>query len=380
MSDNEERSFVAPEESAPAPNPASAATEKDGHATAKPATRTSGLIFDALVLGWIFARGFLLKPSAPAPDLTPDGIPTAAPDRAPQKTGRAADRMLDPELNLRRRETWGTLFVICAFAAGVVGGAGFVFAYWAHSDNWVLGAAMALFLGAFGAGLVLYSQWLMPHKEAVEPRETLQSGPAEREAAVEDYCAGADTVQRRGLLKWMGAAVAAILAAMVVSLLRSLGMSPYPSLFTPVWKRGERLVTADGKAVSISSLDTGSTVTVFPEGSLGSERAQTVLIRVREQLLHLPEDRASWAPMGYVAYSRVCTHAGCPVGLFEAETHQLLCPCHQSTFDVLRSAAPTGGPAARPLPQLPLYADSDGNLRAAGGFTEPPGPGFWGMS
>ena len=88
-------------------------------------------------------------------------------------------------------------------------------------------------------------------------------------------------------------------------------------------------------------------VTVFPEGSIGDEKAQTVLIRVKEQLLRLPEDRADWAPMGYLAYSRVCTHAGCPVGLYEAESHLLLCPCHQSTFNVLEAAQPTGGPAAR---------------------------------
>jgi ubiquinol-cytochrome c reductase iron-sulfur subunit len=80
-----------------------------------------------------------------------------------------------------------------------------------------------------------------------------------------------------------------------------------------------------------------------------------------------------------LAFSRICTHAGCPVGLYQSETHLLLCPCHQSTFNVLQSAVPTGGPATRSLPQLPLYVDSDGTLRASGGFSEPPGPGFWGM-
>lgn len=118
---------------------------------------------------------------------------------------------------------------------------------------------------------------------------------------------------------------------------------------------------------------------VFPENSIGDERAQTVLIRVNEKFLRLPSNRANWAPMGYVAYSRVCTHAGCSVGMFESTTDQLMCPCHQSTFDVLRAARPTGGPAARALPQLPLYADADGILRAGGGFSAPPGPGFWEM-
>jgi ubiquinol-cytochrome c reductase iron-sulfur subunit len=165
---------------------------------------------------------------------------------------------------------------------------------------------------------------------------------------------------------------------MAVSLFRSLGRSPDPILFSRVWKRGQRLTDSNGTPVSVNTLEPGSTLIVFPEGKIGDERAQTVLIRVDERLI--PRDRrASWAPKGYLAYSRVCTHAGCPVGLYEVTTCQLMCPCHQSTFDVLRGARPTGGPAARPLPQLPLYADADGTLRAADGFTTPPGPGFWGM-
>ncbi len=137
---------------------------------------------------------------------------------------------------------------------------------------------------------------------------------------------------------------------------------------------------ANGRLISINTLDPGGTVVAFPENDVGNERAQTVLVRVDERLLsQVPQRRAGWSPMGYFAYSRVCTHAGCPVGLFEATTGLLMCPCHQSTFDVLRGAQPTSGPAARPLPQLPLYVDNDGTLRAADGFTTPPGPGFWGM-
>jgi ubiquinol-cytochrome c reductase iron-sulfur subunit len=136
----------------------------------------------------------------------------------------------------------------------------------------------------------------------------------------------------------------------------------------------------DGKPVLVNDLRPGSTMIVFPEGSIGSEKAQTVLVRVEQHLLELPEDRADWAPMGNLAFSRVCTHAGCAVGMYEATTHQLMCPCHQSTFDVLRACQPTGGPAARALPQLPLYADADGTLRAGGGFSHVPGPGFWGIS
>jgi ubiquinol-cytochrome c reductase iron-sulfur subunit len=308
-------------------------------------------------------------------------LPARAVSEPIPQSGRAADRELETESQMDRHERWGTLFVLCSFIVAVLGGVGFVIAYWMGvTSTAVLGGTLALFFGGMGVALVLWARWLMSHKEAVEPRHVLQSSPGEREAAAEAFCGGAREVRRRRLLKWMGLTGVGVLAAMVVSLMRSLGMSPDPSLYSRIWKGGQRLVTLDGKPVSLSSLEPGSTVTVFPEDQVGSERAQTVLIRVQEQLLQLPEERASWAPSGYVAYSRVCTHAGCPVGEFEAEQSLLLCPCHQSTFDVLRAAAPTGGPAARPLAQLPLYADADGTLRAGGGFTSPPGPGFWEIS
>ncbi|HTW63565.1 MAG TPA: Rieske 2Fe-2S domain-containing protein [Bryobacteraceae bacterium] len=383
MSENEERAGL-PETSSP-PVPAPAETARTPDPETKPNSRKPALIVEALLFGLIFARGLFSKARVPGrrtPAAVPVPTPPAVPDRTPEKTGRAADRNLDMHSgsNVKKRERWGTFFIACAFALGIAAGLGFVIAYWLGGNDLLLGGTLAVFLGAFGSALVLYSHLLMLHKEAAEPREELPSSAGEREAALDEYCTGTRDVQRRGLLKWMGVAGTGLVAAMIISLLRSLGMSPYPSLFTTIWKGGERLMTAEGQPVSIALLEPGSSVTVFPEGSLGSERAQTVLIRVKEQLLQLPQDRANWAPMGYVAYSRVCTHAGCSVGLFESETHQLLCPCHQSTFDVLRAASPTGGPAARPLPQLPLYVDSDGNLRAGGGFTAPPGPGFSGMS
>ena len=296
------------------------------------------------------------------------------------KSGRAEDREMESESQMRRRERLGTGLVVCFFLIAILGGIGFLIAYWSGGNNTqLLGGSLAVFLGAMGITLVLWARWLMSHKEAVEPRHALASSPSAEKAAAKAFCDGVHDVRRRRLLTWMGLSGAGLFGTMVLSLLRSLGMSPDKSLYSRIWKGGQRLVTMDGKPVSLTSLQPGSMVTVFPEDQIGAERAQTVLIRVKEQLLQLPQDRASWAPGGYVAYSRVCTHAGCPVGEFEAEQSILLCPCHQSTFDVLRAAAPTGGPAARPLPQLPLYADADGTLRAGGGFTAPPGPGFWGM-
>ena len=145
-----------------------------------------------------------------------------------------------------------------------------------------------------------------------------------------------------------------------------------------MWRRGSYIATVDGRRLKATDLTAGSLATVFPENDLGGALSQTVLIRVQEggNIVTMP-GRESWGPEGYVAYSKVCTHAGCPVGLYEQVTKQLLCPCHQSLFEVTKGANPIFGPAPRPLPQLPLYVDSSGYLRAQAGYDEPIGPGFW---
>jgi ubiquinol-cytochrome c reductase iron-sulfur subunit len=136
-------------------------------------------------------------------------------------------------------------------------------------------------------------------------------------------------------------------------------------------------VAADGTPVTSSTLEVGSFTTVFPEGYEGSADSQAVLVRVEPGQLQLPPDRLAGAPDGLVAYSKICTHAGCPLGLYLAATHELRCPCHQSTFDVLDGARPVYGPAPKPLPQLPIEIAADGGLLATGDFTEPVGPSFW---
>ena len=338
-----------------------------------------------LELGWRFLElGWMTLDLAAVvvKRLLPEAKPRQVEEEhALDTAGRASDRVLASDSQMERRERWGTLLVVCCFLLSLLGAAGFLIGFWSgHNNTAVMGGGLALLLGGMGVALVVWARLLMTPKEAVEPRHELPSPPSQRAESEKALCDGVRDVRRRTLLGWMGFTMAALMGGVVVSLVRSLGVSPDSSLFSRVWKSGQRLVTIDGKPVSLSSLQPGSTVTVYPEDKIGSERAQTVLIRVQEQLLQLPDDRAHWAPSGYVAYSRVCTHAGCPVGEYEASQGVLLCPCHQSTFDVLRAAAPSGGPAARPLPQLPLYADADGTLRAGGGFTAPPGPGFWGIS
>jgi len=303
----------------------------------------------------------------------------------PMKLEAQLQRSADRDLNLQRGRPsvphphWGTFLVVCFFLIALASGIAFLLVYWRDGSNLLLGATLAICLGGFGFALVLYSHWLMPHEEAIEAREELPSSLVEREQASAEFHAASQGIQRRGLLKLIAASVISMGVAIVASAFRALGEDPFPTLFDTIWRRGQRLVNLDGAPVSVNALQPGNFMVVFPETSVGDERAQTVLIRVNQELLQLPRDRSDWAPMGYVAYSRVCTHAGCSVGMYETTTDQLMCPCHQSTFDVLRGARPTGGPAVRPLPQLPLYADSTGILRAAGGFSEPPGPGFWEM-
>ena len=305
-----------------------------------------------------------------------DGKPAPPP---PREQGRSADRDFDPGRQTARHERWGAALVATALAVSFAGGVLFLVVYWHFGSTQLLGATLAVFLGGLGVAVVLHGRWLMLRREATEPRERLSSPPQEKAAAAGEFRFANHEIHRRGLLATMVVIAGGIVTGAVVALFRSLGSPPDPPLESTVWKRGQRLTTSEGKPVRVDTLVPGSTVIVFPEDKIGDERAQTVLIRVPEDQLHLPNSRVNWAPMGYVAYSRVCTHAGCPVGLYLTTTETLMCPCHQSTFDILRAAQPTGGPAARALPQLPLYADENGILRAAGGFSAPPGPGFWGM-
>jgi ubiquinol-cytochrome c reductase iron-sulfur subunit len=273
----------------------------------------------------------------------------------------------------------GMFLIVLVFSLAFAAAVAFLFVYWTSRETMLLGGTIAIALGGVGAGLVIWAHRLMRYEEASGPREVLSSDLSERQALLEDFVAGQHQIERRRILGWMTGVVLGTLGVGVLSLLRSLGKSPLPVLLKPTWVNGERLVTEDGQPVPVDTLQPGDIITVFPEGRVGSVASQTLLIRVEEQLLRLPKGRSDWAPKGNVAYSRVCTHAGCSVALYEHREHLLLCPCHQSTFNVLETATPTSGPAARPLPQLPLYVDRDGYLRAAGDFTEPPGPGFWGI-
>ena len=143
------------------------------------------------------------------------------------------------------------------------------------------------------------------------------------------------------------------------------------------WSRGVRLVDADGAGIKANDIPVVGVTTVFPEGHVSAPESATLLIRLDDGLLLSQPGRDGWAPGGNVAYSKICTHAGCPVAVYNHIYYQLYCPCHQSVFDVLDGAKPLSGPATRALPQLALDIDAQGYLVARGDYTEPVGPDQW---
>jgi quinol---cytochrome c reductase iron-sulfur subunit len=267
--------------------------------------------------------------------------------------------------------------IAVAFVISTVAALGLTVVYARGGQPQLEGALLGLSLGALGAGVVLWARGLFPDEEVTEERPALQSRPEEVRAFVANFEAGEGLLlRRRFLTRLLGASLGALgLAALFP--IRSLGPLPGRALFRTAWRRGARLVAEDGRPVRLGDLNVGAVLTVFPEGHTEAEDSATVLIRVDAARLQLPAGRAGWAPDGHVAYSKICTHVACPVGLYQEEEHHLLCPCHQSTFDVLAGARPVFGPATRPLPQLPLAVDGEGYLIAQSDYEEPIGPGFW---
>jgi quinol---cytochrome c reductase iron-sulfur subunit len=267
--------------------------------------------------------------------------------------------------------------VVAALAVSALASAGLWVTYWVGGQPQVEGVLIALALGGLAVGLALWAKGFLPAGGLVEEREPLASTPSERRTFEREFEWGEDYLERRGFLIRMLLVALGALGVAAVFPIRSLGPKPGRSLFRTAWRAGSRVVTEQGESVAAADLPVGGVITVFPEGHLENADAQTLLIRMAPNELIAAPGRESWSPEGYVAYSKICTHAGCPVGLYEQETGRLFCPCHQSVFEARDGAKPTAGPATRPLPQLPLSIDEEGFLRARGDFPEPVGPGFW---
>ena len=266
---------------------------------------------------------------------------------------------------------------------GIVMIAGFGAAYWQNWNPWIIGGTMGAGLFLLGFGLTAWGKYLMPQGPFVEERHVLASSPEERDSMAAALVErSAVVVKRRKLLGGLFALGSGIFGIVAIfPLLRSLGPVPGTSLDRTQWRKGSVLVDSNGRTVNAGTLVVGGIMTVFPKGLQNTPEGQaidqTVLVRVQSTDLVTAKGRETWAPKGYVAYSKVCTHLGCPVGLYEQQLELLVCPCHQSMFNVRNGAIPQFGPAPRPLPQLPLHFDDEGNLAAQAGFDQAVGPGFF---
>ena len=275
------------------------------------------------------------------------------------------------QMERRAERRVAALFLLSAASAVVL-----AVVYWRGGQPQAEGVLLGLALGGLACGFVIWGNRLLPSGPFVDQRHEMASAPAEVEEAEADIERHGVITRRKLILRSLGLAGAGLGVAALFPI-RSLGPRPGRALLETPWRDGMRLVTEDGRLVRASDVPVGGLVTVFPESSPGSADGQAVLVRVDPGQLRPKPGREGWSPQGLVAYSKICTHAGCPVGLYQAADHSLLCPCHQSTFDVLDSAVPTFGPAAAPLPQLPLTIDAGGFVVARGDFSEPVGPSFW---
>ena len=255
----------------------------------------------------------------------------------------------------------------------------------AHQLFLGLGMAMALFF--IGAGAIHWAKQLMSDEEVIVQRHEFRSNDEDRAAFVKTVKEGAAVagLGRRPLIKRTLGLAVGLSGVIPVLLLRDLG--PLPSeLGMTKWKAGTRLVTDPGdRPIKASDLEVGAVAQTLPEIK-GEDKHRklsdiakdaVLLIRLRPEDFNLDDERLSWTHEGIIAFSKICSHMGCAVALYEQQTKHLLCPCHQSTFDVTRAAKVIFGPAARPLPQLAITVDSEGYLIAQAPFNEPVGPSFW---
>jgi ubiquinol-cytochrome c reductase iron-sulfur subunit len=333
----------------------------------------------------------------------------------PEHVARMAD--VDEKAARRAEKQVATLFGI-----SIVGTLAFIVLYFAISlettvfvpgigvtsaSNLALGATMALALLGIGFGAVHWAKTLMPDEEIVEERHPLRATDESRDRVVQEMRAGGTSSQitRRPMIKYtLGGALGLFAVPLVLQVAGSLGPMPQNSLSLTFWNGGPsgpgddptfvplRLMRdPENTPIKAEDVTIGSVFHVMPQGLLPDPvtgdggtphlleekaKAAVLLMRLDENDIKSQKQR-DWGYHGIVAYSKICTHVGCPVGLYEQQTHHLLCPCHQSTFDVTQDAKVIFGPAKRPLPQLQITVDDEGYLVSAAPFAQAVGPSFW---
>jgi ubiquinol-cytochrome c reductase iron-sulfur subunit len=269
------------------------------------------------------------------------------------------------------------LLVAGLFGLAALAGVALLVVYALGGQTQVEGILLMVCLGGIGAGVVVWGQRLMVSKIEIEPRGEVGGSMADSATLTETIAEEAGFTRRTLLVRWLGAALAGLGAAVAIPVL-SLGPAPGRSLFTTSWRAGAKLAPSGGDPVTAASIPVGGVLTVFPNGDPTDPNSAALLIRLEPEHASAP-GTVDGADGTFVVFSKICTHAGCPVGLYRSAQHTLICPCHQSEFDVLAAARPFSGPAARPLPALPVQAQADGTFVATGDFPQPVGPSFWDM-
>lgn len=265
-------------------------------------------------------------------------------------------------------------------------------------QNLLLGLGTALAMLGIGLGIVHWAKTLMPDHETTEDRHEVRT-EADRAGAHRMITEIIDEsqIKRRPLLRntLIGAALLAPLP--FVAAFRDLDNTDDFSdeekknfgperLRHTMWTEGVRLVRdPTGSPIKAADVTMGSALHVIPDGLNEIEhgklnekaKAVVLLMRLDPSKVQISPGREDWNVDGIFAYSKVCTHVGCPIALYEQHTHHLLCPCHQSTFDLAQECKPIFGPASHALPQLPITVDDEGYLVAQSDFHEPVGPVYW---
>jgi ubiquinol-cytochrome c reductase iron-sulfur subunit len=281
------------------------------------------------------------------------------------------------------------LVVVALLGLATLSAVGFVVVYSLDripDQTQYLGLALGGAFGFLAAALIVAAHHLVVTEELED--EYGGPDPAEAGRVAQVVSESGSRLHRRRLLA--AAAAVATAAIGLAALVPAASLGPVDDLarFTRTpWRRGRRLVDQNGRPIAAAAIRPSELFTAYPEHANPEEiGSPVVLVRLEPHQLHLPPDRTGWAADGIVAYSKICTHAGCAVALYRTPLFPpvdkppgLVCPCHYSTFDPETGGTVVYGPAGRPLPQLPLTIDRRGNLRAAGNFSGAVGPSWWGV-